>query len=331
MSDLETIILQELLTASPEYVSGEAVAERLDLSRVSIRSRFEKMRQEGFDFEAVRNRGYRIKHEPPTLHSSLLNAYLALKHVSVPVLFLETVDSTNSEAERQLAQGCDTPSVVVSTRQTEGRGRMGRVWFSDIDKNIYMSFIFRPQLPPDKMKKFTLWMGLTVCEFVNDTYAAPVQIKWPNDLVCEGKKVAGILTEARVDSDHTRDLIFGIGLNVNTRPNQWPTGIAGIATSFSEICGESLNINEFAASMIQVLLQGYDAFIADDYEDKLIRSWGDYDSLQGRTITAKTAQGIVTGYGAGIDAEGALVIEQANGTKQIVHAGDVSLTMKGVS
>src|SRR3954462_12388040 len=127
---------------------------------------------------------------------------------------LDTGDSTNSEAEPLLDTGASVTLVILAGEQTAGRGRRGRVWHSPPTGNLYSTFVFRPKLEPARLHDFTLWMGLNVCELVSNFTKLEPGLKWPNDLLMNGRKAGGMLTEARVDADEVRDLVFGLGINL---------------------------------------------------------------------------------------------------------------------
>ena len=166
MNSPEFIILCELLDHDPAFVSGTALARKLGMSRVGVWMHMEKLRAQGFEFEALRNHGYRIRHPPAGLNPLLLQAYLKPRRQPVDLLWLPEIDSTNAEAERQLAVARPTPFVVLAGRQSQGRGRFGRVWHSEGHGNLYASFVFRPRLEPGRMTTFTLWMGANLCDLV---------------------------------------------------------------------------------------------------------------------------------------------------------------------
>ncbi len=326
----DVTILRTFLNADGGFVSGVALAETIGVSRVSISSRIHNLELAGFKFSAIRNKGYRLEQEPTELHDSLLEAYLINNHVNVSVFSYKEIDSTNSEAERLIADGRDTPFVVFSTRQTAGRGRKGRCWQSQSAQNLYFSFAFRPQLPPSRMTKFTLWMGVALCDLLDETWGIPARIKWPNDLLCNGRKLAGMLTEARIDTDTMRDIIFGLGLNVNSQLTDFPEELRGIATSMRDISGKTFSINALAASVIQCLLKAYDDFIGGAFEAVLKKRWIDYDCLNGKRVKAETATGKLYGIVAGLNEDGSLAIVGEDGVKIALWAGDVSLTTQGV-
>ena len=215
MNSPEFIILCELLDHDPDFVSGTALARKLGMSRVGVWMHMEKLRAQGFEFEALRNHGYRIRRPPAELNPLLVQAYLKPRRQPLDLLWLPEIDSTNAEAERQLAAARPTPFVVLARRQSLGRGRFGRVWHSAGHGNLYASFVFRPRLEPGRMSTFTLWMGANLCDLVANFCSLQPGLKWPNDLYFGGRKFGGMLTEARIDADQIRDLVFGLGLNVN--------------------------------------------------------------------------------------------------------------------
>lgn len=325
-SEFDTYILKALLENKSEFVSGNVLAKELGVSRVAVWARLEKMREHGFEFKAVRHRGYRMVNEPEGLNASLIRAHLALLDPKAKILFFPQLDSTNSEAERQLAAGRQTPFVVLAGEQTQGRGRMGRRWHSpDKEGNCYMSLIFRPDLSPQRMQTFTLWMGLNLCELLNEFCKTAVKLKWPNDLILSDKKVGGMLTEARVDADRTRDLVFGLGLNVNGRCRDWPRTLGRNATSLSEARGKRIPANELTAHIIKIGLQSSQLFFERDCELKMLALWKRYDCLSGRKVEVKSENDSVSGYVVGIDNSGSLQLRTGSGKIIALKAGEVSL------
>lgn len=325
-AELDEAIIGALAAARPNHLSGEALAESFGISRVSIKGRIDRLREEGFQIEAGRNRGYQLTREPEAIHPALLGWYLRQQHVSTQVLVFDEIDSTNSEAERQLATGAETPLVLIARRQSLGRGRLGRVWYSEDLGNLYATFCFRPNLPPGRMQKFTLWMGLSLCAFLNEHYHLPVMCKWPNDLLHNGRKIAGMLTEARMDADTMRELSFGLGLNINSRPQEWPEQMAAIASSLRQVNGDTaLPINELAAHLIAALLQAYETFTAGDTDKELGNLWQRYSAIAGKRVTVQGSGAPESGLVLGLDASGGLLLQLDDGTRKAFQAGDVSL------
>ena len=325
MSPTELVILRELLAREPEFLSGTALAKKLGMSRPSVWLHMEKLRAQGFTFEAARSRGYRILQRPTGLHLGLIKAHLKGRRHDLAIALLDQVDSTNDEAARQLAAGGNAPFVVLAREQTRGRGRLGRSWHSEPNGNLYASFAFRPRVPPGRMAIFTLWMGVNICELIANFAQLTPGIKWPNDILFQGRKAGGMLTEARIDSDQIRDLIFGLGLNVNGTTENWPAELGRRAVSLAEQANAPLDINRFTAALIGRVLLAYEQFAEGDHVATFADLWRRYDVLRGNEIALLQGDRRVSGTAMGIDGEGSLLIRSGNGRLQRFHAGDVSI------
>lgn len=329
MPTAEHVILRELLAHEPDWVSGSTLAHRLGISRVAVWQHMEKLRASGFEFEAQRARGYRIKTRPLALHAPLIETQLKVRPRQFSLVVLDVVDSTNDEAARQLAAGRAAPFAVLARQQTRGRGRFGRAWHSESSANLYASFAFRPRVEPERMQTFTLWMGVNVCELLANFTGVTPQIKWPNDILFEGRKAGGMLTEARVDSDQIRDLVFGLGLNVNGRSADWPAELARRAVSLAEVTGANLDINRLAAALIGRVLLAWQKFAEGEHHGTFADLWNRHDVLRGKTIALVEGGRRHRGVVAGLDDEGALLLRDDDGHVQRFRAGEVTLE-KGI-
>ena len=325
MSQPETVILRELLDSESGFVSGTALAKKLGMSRVGIWTHMEKLRTQGFAFKAVRSQGYQLTRSPATLNLALIEAHLRRRARGFGLAFFDEIDSTNNEAERQLAAGRPAPFAVLARRQTHGRGRFGRTWHSEANGNLYLSFAFRPRLEPARMQTFTLWMGVNVCELVANFCSLAPGLKWPNDLVFAGRKAGGMLTEARVDADQIRDLVFGLGLNVNAPRDAWPRPLAATATSLAEQAGAPLDLNRFAAALIGRVLLAYTGFVEGDHDKTFAELWARYDVLRGQSVTLMQGERKIPGTAAGIDDEGSLLLRTNAGKILRFRAGEVTM------
>jgi BirA family transcriptional regulator, biotin operon repressor / biotin---[acetyl-CoA-carboxylase] ligase len=327
----EHVILRELLARNPDWVSGSALAAKLGVSRVAIWQYMEKLRAAGFGFEAQRARGYRLTARPATLYGPLIETELTVKPRNLSLLILAEIDSTNDEAARQLAMGRATPFVVLARRQTSGRGRFGRRWHSESTGNLYASFAFRPRVPPERMQTLTLWMGLNLCELLHRFTGLAPGLKWPNDILFDRRKAGGMLTEARVDADQIRDLVFGLGLNVNSPAGVWPAELGRRATSLAEATGNPLDLNRLAAAVVDHVLLAWQTFVEGEHLRTFADLWHRYDLLRGRSITlsegGRRHQGVVTA----VDDEGALLLRDEAGQVKRFRAGEVTLEKKAVA
>jgi BirA family biotin operon repressor/biotin-[acetyl-CoA-carboxylase] ligase len=321
----EKVILSEMLIDEQGWVSGTQLATKLKLSRVAVWNYMEKLRAQGFEFESRRSLGYRIKTKPQHLNAGLIQLSLKAKHRKFSFDILDEIDSTNDEVSRQLASGRAAPFALFARRQTKGRGRFGRTWHSTSETNIYVSFGFRPMLTPDRMQTFTLWMGVNICDLIAKVTQTSPQIKWPNDLVFQGKKAGGILTEARVDADQIRDLVFGLGINVNKPSTGWPSDIANRAVSLGEVAAVAVDFNRLATALSERILESYAAFCDGTHLATFADLWNCYDMLRGKKVTLIEADRQIMGMVLGIDDHGALLLRDSGGKTQRFRAGEVTI------
>ncbi len=326
MPSTEVTILRELLASDSGHVSGARLAKLLGLSRVAIWMQLQKLTKQGFAFDAVRSRGYKLVQTPGQLHHALIQAHLTGRGRLPNLVTLDKIDSTNSEAERHLAAGSRTPLVILAREQTQGRGRRGRAWHSPAAGNLYASFVFRPKLEPARLQDFTLWMGLNVCELVANFCKLEPGLKWPNDLLVQGRKAGGMLTEARVDSDQVHELVFGLGLNLNVREEDLPREIRASAISLAAAAAAPVDINRFAAALIARILSAYGRFVENDYRTKFGELWSRFDVLRGQEVAVTQGTRTVTGTATGIDDEGSLIVRTGPAQTERFRAGEVTLS-----
>ncbi|MCH6255916.1 biotin--[acetyl-CoA-carboxylase] ligase [Puniceicoccaceae bacterium K14] len=324
MENTEVLILKEMLSAGDSFVSGNRLADIIGVSRVAVWGQMEKLRSQGFEFEAVRSKGYRLSQRPNALNRILIEAVLTRNAENLTIYTEDSVDSTNSEAERLLANNAPTPFAVFSLEQTSGRGRLGREWHSQNNGNLYSSFAFRPKILPSRLSTFTLWMGLNICECINSFCRIESKIKWPNDILVSGKKVAGILTEARMDADETRDIVLGLGLNVNSQPDNWPEELKMVATSLSEAARKPIDINRLTAALCGRIMTAYQQFVVDEHKSVIKEKWPSYDILRNKTVNLHQGESQISGIAQGIDSNGSLIIERSDGTRYQARAGEVT-------
>lgn len=326
MSPLDGSILLAFLEAGDKAVSGDQLAKALGVSRVAIWGRLERLREQGFSFEAAPRKGYRLAGAPAGAHAAWLDAQLRRRRCQLPCEVLETVDSTNSEAERRLAAGAEAPFAVLARRQTAGRGRLGRAWRSDRPGNLYLSVAFRPFLEVDRLGPFTVWMGLAVCEHLEREGLARLAMKWPNDLLDEGgRKVAGMLTEARIDSDMVRDLVFGLGLNLEGPAADWPDDLRRRAGSLAEAAGRRLDASAVAAGVLAALAEAWEAFADGSFRRRFRKLHERHDALAGKPVKVTLRGKPLAGIAEGIEDDGALRLRTARGKIVKVASGEVTL------
>ena len=320
-------LLRVLLSASPHHVSGSLLAQKLKMSRVGVWSRMEKLRREGISIEASQNLGYRLAGEPNKINQPLLEAWIKQTGKTCSLHVYDCVDSTNLVAERLLTEGEKTPFAVLANEQTLGKGRSGKAWISPKGGNIYLSLAFRPDEDIVKLRSFTLWMGIQNAQCLRDlTNLKDISVKWPNDLLFKNLKIGGMLTEASIDCERIRTLIFGLGLNVNAPRKSFSNTLKKSSTSLVKIVPGEIRLHEVAAQLINQSLKSYEECISEDIETRLLSDWKDYDSLIGKKISVLAGRQKISGKAMGIDQTGGLRIKLRNGKFKIVHAGEVSVS-----
>ena len=325
-NDPSSYVLQMLINASPYYVSGSLLAENLKMSRVGVWSRIDKLRKAGLVIEASQNLGYRLVAEPNSFNLHLLNAWMKENRKTCEIFTHDKIDSTNNEVERLLANGEKTPFAVLANQQSKGRGRLGRTWHSPKGGNIYISLGFRPNVQAIQIRNFTLWQGLNICNLLrNFTGSDQIKIKWPNDIFFKGRKLAGMLTEASIDCERIKTLVFGIGLNVNIPTSQYPKALAKESISLQSISGEQIRLHELAAKLLKVILGSYKQTIAVNLEEELLNQWEQVDELIGKQIKVTSGNQIFSGKAAGINSGGNLLIKLRNGRSREVHSGEIKI------
>lgn len=247
----------------------------------------------------------------------------------IRVFCVEETGSTNTDVARMLA--AKTPPqdfALVANTQSAGRGRVpGRCWTSR-SGNILLSCGFRPpKLAPSRLANFTLWFGVSVAKMLREKFGVPAKVKWPNDIFCRGKKMAGMLTEAHLDTACVHGIVFGIGLNVNLDCGTLPEDVRGRATSLrEELGGNALDVNRVCAELLFALENAYAMFLAGTHTDALHAQWQSADFLAGKKVTATFDKETLCGIACGIDAQGRILIKDAAGTLHAFAAGDVTLS-----
>ena len=247
---------------------------------------------------------------------------LATKRLGTRIEYLSEVDSTNAYARRLAERGAQEGGAVIAETQTQGRGRLGRRWESPPYVNLYFSVILRPQLPPVYAPQITLMAAVALADAIASFIPSPPTIKWPNDILVDGRKLAGILTESSSDSDRIDFVILGIGVNLNFPRELMPDEIRERATSLVSLTQKNVSREAFVRRLIQDLDRCYGELEESGFE-YLAQRWEARFGLKGRRVKVEMVDQALRGKAKGIDRDGALILENDAGEFQRIVAGDV--------
>ncbi len=302
---------------SGEYVSGEKISRKLGISRAAVWKHIKALREEGYDISSSTNRGYCLTAPPDKITEYEIKTGLKTSVMGQNVKYVRSTDSTNNEAKRH----CDEPDGTLFTAETQtgGKGRLGRAWTSPEGGGIWMSLLLKPLIPPSRAPEITLIAGLAVCRALEEFGA---QIKWPNDVVINGKKVCGILTEMSAEMERVNYIICGMGINVNI--SEFPGEIADKATSLRIETGKSYA----RAPIIRRVTEEFEPLYGEYLKNRLKNIIAGYERLCvniGRRVSVLYDSGAVTGTAVGIAEDGRLIVDIGGENRIYVSSGEVSV------
>ena len=318
-------ILQALRRAGTGFVSGAEISQRLGITRAAIWARIEELRQLGYEISASPHQGYQLRSVPDRLVADDLIGLVADNHViGRDIRVFEETNSTNDIVEKLARDGVKEGVVVFAEAQTRGRGRLGRKWLSPARRGLWFSVLLRPDLRPQAATQLTVAAATALCRAIRAQTELKPQVKWPNDILINGRKVAGVLTELAAEIDHVKHLILGIGVDVNLSASEFPVELKKIATSLKIESGRHLNRLDLAAAILRKLDADYQriksgrfAEVADEWEEQCI--------TLGHRVRIHIGNREITGRAEALDDDGALLVRTEHGHLERIIGGDVML------
>lgn len=314
-------IVLALLKKTPGYFSGEEMSRALGVSRSAVHAAVEALRKDGYQIDSATNRGYRLNGSPGTLNAGEILGWLPEGRGRV--VFLDTVDSTNS----YLSRNPDVPdgTAVVAAQQTGGRGRLGRTFLSPRDSGLYFSMLMRPDSPPADLVNITAWVAVAACDAVEAVCGVRPGIKWINDLVLKGRKICGILNELSIEAEsgRTRYLVAGIGINANQRQADFPNELQNTATSVFAATGKAVDRGRLAGALINRL----DLLASDWPHEKAayLKAYRRDCVTVGKEIRILQNGCDTSAFAEGIDGDFGLIVRYSDGRRDVLRSGEVSL------
>lgn len=317
--------LLRLLKEAEGYISGEELGEKLGVSRAAIWKMVAKLKEMGYEIESVTKKGYRFLSAGDLLNEIEVSEGLKTRKIGQTIVFRQEVDSTNNVAQILAEEGYPEGTVIITEKQTAGKGRRGKAWMSSIGTGIWTSILLKPAIPPSEAAKLTLIAGLSVCKAVRQETGLAAGIKWPNDVWVNGKKICGILTEMNAEMEQIHSIVVGIGINVNMV--EFPSELCEIATSLRIESGHNFSRKKILQTMLLEFEKAYEIFIVRrDFE-------AFYQEYKKNCITIGQEVQVISNnpfYGKAVDLneKGELIIEKENGERVIVFSGEVSIRPK---
>ncbi|WP_407928604.1 biotin--[acetyl-CoA-carboxylase] ligase [Alkalihalobacterium elongatum] len=317
-------LLEMLSENETGFVSGEKISNHLGCSRTAIWKHIEELRKSGYEVEAVPRKGYRIVTRPNTISPHEIKVYLQTEKIGQKLTYYESLTSTQEVAHRLAQEGAVEGHVVLADEQTSGKGRLGRVWHSPIGTSISMSIILRPKVSPQKAPQLTLLAAVAVVRGIEKTTGLQCNIKWPNDILLNGKKIVGILTEMQSEPDYVHSVIIGIGINVNHRREQFSSELREIATSLAIAKGEEVSRAKLISNVFYELETLYKQYLVEGF-DVIKPLWESHAISLGKRIIARTIQGTIEGVAKGITSDGVLLLEDDDQVVHHIYSADIEI------
>jgi BirA family biotin operon repressor/biotin-[acetyl-CoA-carboxylase] ligase len=310
------------LRDADDYVSGQDLCTKFGVSRTAVWKAVNQLKEAGYEIEAVQNKGYRLIGVPDRLSEEELQSIRKTQWAGSEILYFPVIDSTNTKAKQLGEEGYPNGTLVVAEQQDAGRGRRGRSFESPRGSGIFMTLLLKPDLNPNNASMITLVAALAVSKAITNQTGRPAGIKWPNDIVMNGKKAVGILTEMSAQFDYVNHIVVGIGINVHNE--SFPEELKDIATSLYMETGEHYN----RAAMIEEVLEQfeyyYEIFLKTEDLSGLVNEYNAHLLNMHQIVKVLDPREPFEGKAMGITARGELIVDTWE-SRKLVSAGEVSV------
>jgi BirA family transcriptional regulator, biotin operon repressor / biotin---[acetyl-CoA-carboxylase] ligase len=317
--------IEEVLTflrEEKEYVSGDYISARIGISRTAVWKYINRLGDLGYRFAKLKGKGYHLVETPDRLFPWEISRFLDTRTIGRNIIYRETVDSTNNVAFKLALSGEPEGTCVIAETQDGGKGRLGRQWFSPVQKNLYVSVILRPAIHPSGVYPITFLSSLAVFDTIKELTGSLPSLKWPNDVLINGRKVCGTLLEISTEADMVRFVIVGIGLNVNMDESDVGEVIQGKATSlFMET--RKLYERPLVCGMLLTNLERHYRLFQQKGATEICAVWEEIAQIKGKQLEINQMGESYKGISEGIDKDGAVLLNVGGKVKKII-AGDVN-------
>ena len=312
-----------LLREREDYVSGQELCQRFGVSRTAVWKAMGQLKKEGYQIEAVQNRGYRLASERQVYGRNELESRMDTDWAGRPVFYYDELASTNLQAKLDAENGAGEGTLIVADMQTAGRGRKGKGWSSPAGTNVYFTLILKPDYDVEQASMVTLVMGMAVAEGIRATCGVDARIKWPNDIVAGGRKLCGMLAEMSVEREFIHYVVVGVGINV--KEQVFPEEIADTATSLWQECGRKVSRGQLIVNVMKAFEARYKVFCGSRSLSGLVEEYNGMLVNKNREVRVLDPKGEFRGVSRGINEKGELLVELEDGSVTAVYAGEVSV------
>ena len=330
----EQEILRLLKKKSHSYLSGQALSKTFGISRTAIWKHINAIKEMGYAIEASPAKGYRLDPDKLPFNAFEISSNLKTSFIGKDISFYKDIGSTNEIAREFAIKGAQEGFAVTADSQTKGKGRLGRKWESPAGMNIYTSIILRPSISPVFAPQLTLVAAVAVAKAISEFLNPPtppfdkmgewgfLSVKWPNDILINSKKAAGILTEMNSETDRINFVIIGIGVNINMTKELFPEELRPIATSLKQETGKEISRIDFIQMLYLNMETWYKRYLKHGFEP-IRKAWTGYFNMAGKVVKVRQMDKTIEGVAMGIDDNGALLLREKNGNITRIISGDV--------
>lgn len=327
--DLNEKIIDLMKRNKEIFLSGETMSKEIGITRSAVWKRVRDLRTRGYTIEASPSKGYRLLSAPDILSAQEIKRTLTVAGHEDPLIIgreihvFQAIDSTNIKGMELGERGSPEGTIVLTETQTNGKGRLGRRWISP-EGNIYLSIILRPKILPSEAPLITLMAAVASASALRKALNTGVNIKWPNDIIIEGKKVGGILTEMNSEMDRVNYIVLGIGINVNMNLTLLPPDVRITATTIKEKIGSDIRRTEILSLLIKELDRWYKIFL-NEGPGPVLDEWRGLSQGIGKKVKVTSLDSVIEGLAEGIDDYGRLIVRLEGGKVEKVDSGDVTV------
>lgn len=321
---MKEAVLRMLKQGSPEFVSGEEICKALSVTRTAVWKNINALKEDGYKIEARSRAGYLFKSAPDIPYPQEIREGLFTRVFGHKIYHYNSVPSTNLLARELAQKGAPEGTLVVAEEQTGGKGRLGRSWHSPRGKGLCFSLIFRPPAAPAQAAQLTILAAVALTGAIRKETGLMAGIKWPNDLLFEGKKICGILTEMSAEMDRVNHLVLGAGINVNQSAEDFPEEVRDTATSLLLALNRPVPRVRLIQSILASIEKWYNRWLTEGFTPALGR-WKDFSVTLQRPVRIHTLKESWDGWAEDLDEEGALILRMPDRSRRRVVSGEVSL------